>query len=127
MADVTTLDEMYWPLMELGSVDGGCCAVCGRARPTELHHFVWRSWGQLYRGGRRVEKPVVRLCGFGSNLKDADGRCYCHGRAHHRMLHFRNGGGVLEFAEFDAPTDYLTALAEGEWTPVVTGFGESVC
>lgn len=118
MARVTTLDRTYWPLMELPSLDTGRCAVCGRAYPTELHHFVWRSWGQLYRGGRLVEKPVVRLCGFGSNLRDADGRYYCHGRAHHRMLHFRNGGGRLEFAEFDEPTDYMTALESGGWEPL---------
>lgn len=76
------------------------------------------------RGGKVVEKPTVTLCGFGSNLC-AEG--YCHGRAHHRMLHFRNNGGVMEFAEFEEPTDYLTALREGEWRPVVTGFGEWVC
>lgn len=127
MMTATTLDPMYWPLMELPSVNPPFCAVCGRSRPTELHHFVWRSWGQFYRDGKRMEKPIVRLCGFGSNLEDADGVPYCHGRAHHRMLHFRNNGGVMEFAEFAEPTDYLTALRDGEWRPVVTEFGEWIC
>ena len=120
MMAATTLDQMYWPLMELPSIELPYCAVCGRNSPTELHHFVWRSWGQLYRDGRRVEKPVVRLCGFGSNLKDADGRYYCHGRAHHRMLHFRNNGGRMEMLETEEPTDYLSALEMDGWEPVET-------
>lgn len=118
MARVTTLNKIYWPLMELESVDTPCCAVCGRSRPTELHHFVWRSWGNLYRDGILVQKPVIRLCGFGNNLRDADGIPYCHGRAHHRMLHFRNHGGRLEYAEFDGPTSYLDALETGDWKPI---------
>ena len=117
-AGKNTLDRMYWPLMELQSVKTPCCAVCGRNRPLEQHHFVWRSWGELHRDGATVDKPTVTLCGFGSNLRDADGIPYCHGRAHHRMLHFRNGGGVLEYAEFDEPTGYLDALERGEWRPV---------
>ena len=118
MAGVTTLDRMYWPLMELESVELPFCAVCGRVRPLERHHFVWRGWGEVFEGGRRLEKPTVTLCGFGNNLRDADGIPYCHGRAHHRMLHFRNNCGRLEYAEFDGPTSYLDALETGDWRPI---------
>lgn len=115
----STLDRMYWPLMELQSVELPFCAVCGRSRPLEQHHFVWRGWGNMLDSrGRKLLKPTVTLCGFGNNLRDADGIPYCHGRAHHRMLHFRNGGGVLEFAEFDEPTSYLEALERGDWKPI---------
>lgn len=40
MSDVTTLDPMYWPLMELPSVELPFCAVCGRTRPLNQHHIV---------------------------------------------------------------------------------------
>ena len=116
----TTLDQMYWPLMELPSIELPYCAVCGRNRPLEQHHFVWRSWGEVFHGGRRLEKSTVTLCGFGNNLRDPDGIMYCHGRAHHRMLHFRNNVGVMEYLETEEPTDYLSALEMGGWKPLET-------
>lgn len=114
----TTLAEIYWPLMDGPEIRLPFCAVCGRNRPLEQHHYVWRSWGQLYRDGREVPKKTVTLCGFGNNFADADGITYCHGRAHHRMLHFRCERGRLEYAEFDEPTAYLDALELGEWHPL---------
>ena len=122
MADVTTLDELYWPLMDARSVRLDHCAVCGRTWPLNQHHIVWRSWGQLYRDGKRVEKPTVTLCGDGNNLHGLDSNgdrvTWCHGKAHHRMLHFRNDRGRLEYAEFDAPTRYVDALESVEWRPL---------
>lgn len=115
MADITTLDQMYWPLMQLPSVKLPFCAVCGRSAPLEQHHIVWRSWGQLYRDGKRLEKPTITLCGFGSNLSDSDGIVYCHGAAHHRMLHFREHNGFLEYLLVSEPIDYLSALKLKGW------------
>ena len=43
MADVTTLDPMYWPLMDVESVVLPYCAVCGRNRPLNQHHIVWKK------------------------------------------------------------------------------------
>ena len=114
----TTLDQMYWPLMEAPTVKLPFCAVCGRSAPLEQHHIVWRSWGELDRDGRRLRKPTVTLCGFGSNLRDADGMMYCHGKAHHRMLHFRNDRGCLEFIELRRPTKYQEALEADGWEPL---------
>lgn len=127
MAGVTTLDEVYWPLMELPSIRLPYCAVCGRNRPIEQHHFVFRSAGELYRDGRRVPKSTVSLCGFGSNLRDADGIMYCHGKAHHRMLHFRNSCGAMEYLETEEPTDYLSALEMEGWREVCEGYWQWGC
>ena len=118
MAGETTLDEMYWPLMDADTVRLPYCAVCGRARPLEQHHIVWRSWGQLWRDGRRLEKPTVTLCGWGNNLRGPDGSMWCHGRAHHRMLHFRNDRGRLEYLMLDRPAKYQDALEMDGWEPL---------
>lgn len=68
----------------------GYCRVCGHTGDTELHHIVPRS-----RGGH--DGPVVELCGFGNNLRDADGRLLCHGLAHAHRLHFKVECGELWF------------------------------
>ena len=62
-----------------------------------------------------MEKPTITLCGFGNHLLDPDGIPYCHGRAHHRMLHFRNDRGFLEYLEADEPVRYAAALEIGGW------------
>ena len=119
MLKTSTLARMYWPLMELESVEAERCAVCGRAYPLERHHIVKRSAGVLSGpDGRPLPKPTVTLCGFGNNLMDADGRVYCHGAAHHGMLHFRNNGGRMEYLRTD-PMPYLAALGiEDGWEEV---------
>lgn len=124
MQGKTTLAEMYWPLMRLSpetveEIEGAMhCVICGRPWPLNRHHIVPRSAGELYEDGKKLRKACIVLCGSGNNLRDAYGRMYCHGRAHHKMLHFRNDRGRLEFAEFDEPTDYLTALESGWWEPL---------
>ena len=87
--DESTLDPLYRPLMRSPSVRLSHCAICGRPAPLNQHHMVFRSAGELYRGGRKVPKPTLTLCGLGNNLRDANGRYYCHGLAHHRMLQDR--------------------------------------
>lgn len=135
MAD-GTLDRLYWPLMRAPSVRLDHCAICGRPAPLNQHHMVFRSAGTLQRGGREVPKPTLTLCGYGNNLRDANGRYYCHGLAHHRMLHFRwvaspptfkrdngnaqLGGGHLEYLKTDEPTSYEDALRMGGWKKVRT-------
>lgn len=114
--DKTTLDAMWHPLMDCPDMTPGYCIVCGRSWHTEKHHIVPRSAGELYRDGVKVEKPVVELCGFGNNLRDSSG-FYCHGRAHHKMLHFRFTGR-LEYLLTDEPCDYLTALEMEGWKAV---------
>ena len=67
----------------------------------------------------KLPKAVAMLCGQGSVLygASADGTRvkWCHGKAHHRMLHFRNDRGTLEILETEEPTDYLTALGMDGW------------
>ena len=120
MASVTTLDPIYWPLMEVKPMKLNRCAVCGRVHPLNDHHIVWRSWGQLIGdNGKPRKKPTVTLCGLGSNLygvaPDGTRVMYCHGKAHQRMLHFRNDRGRLEVIELDEPTGYLDALEMDGW------------
>ena len=123
MASVTTLDPIYWPLMDVPTVKLNRCLVCGRVHPLNEHHIVWRSWGQLIGdNGKPRRKPTVTLCGLGSNLygtaPDGTRVMYCHGRAHQRMLHFRNDRGCLEVIELDEPTGYLEALEMDGWRAV---------
>lgn len=102
------------------------CPVCGRTSPLEQHHVVRRGAGRLFdASGREVPKPTVTLCGFGSNLLDADGRPYCHGLAHHNRLHFRwveegtNAcAGHFEYILLDEPTPYIRALDLEGWRRV---------
>lgn len=101
------------------------CAVCGRYGRVEEHHVVKRSQGG-------TDGPTIMLCGFGNNLKDADGRYLCHGRAEQHMLHFRwhaadpregewnaDGGffgeGWWEYLETKVPMKYGNALLLGGW------------
>lgn len=117
MALVTTLPPILWPLMHIDPATAKAianadrCVVCGRRWPLNRHHIVRRGAGELYEGGRRLEHPVIVLCGSGNTGG-------CHGKAHANMLHFRNSGGRLEFAEFDEPTDYMAALESGGWEPL---------
>lgn len=93
----TTMPEMFWHLMDGPSIEGATCAVCGRMRPLNDHHVVFRSQGKLFREGREVPKPTIRLCGIGNTGTD-----YCHGKAHHGLLHFDFRDGewwVLETRE----------------------------
>lgn len=125
----TTLAPIWWPLMQSPDVTPGYCAICGRAYPTEKHHLVRRSAGELYQDGKKIRKPVIELCGFGNNLKDPNGRYYCHGKAHNGLLYFR-WNGRLEFLDvsetlkrsFEERTglsfDYQAALESTGWLPV---------
>lgn len=133
--DESTLDPLYRPLMRSPSVRLSHCAICGRPAPLNQHHMVFRSAGELYRGGRKVPKPTLTLCGLGNNLRDANGRYYCHGLAHHRMLHFRwvpapprfheddgmaqMGDGHLEYIR-TGPCEYAEALRREGWKKVRT-------
>ena len=125
MAKVPTLPAMDQPMMGKPSVRMARCAVCGRTWPLEQHHVVFRSAGKMFVEGREIEKPTITLCGFGNNLKDADGREYCHGLAHHRRLYFRwvdddaiACAGHWEYIRLDEACDYLTALRMDGWRPL---------
>ena len=91
MAKITTLDRVYWPLMQAPTIRLNRCAICGRTWPLNQHHLVWRSWGNLYRDGTLVRKPTISLCGEGNNLNglDANGNRvqWCHGKVHHSMIY----------------------------------------
>lgn len=115
MAKVDTLPLYLQPLMSAPSIRLPYCAVCGRSQPLEQHHIVRRGAGKLYDEGKEVEKPTITLCGFGNNLKDADGREYCHGLAHANRLHFRMQDGRLEFIILETPTKYMEALEMEGW------------
>ncbi len=111
MANVTTMDRLLWPLMDGPTVDGDRCAVCGRAWPLNRHHVVRRSAGELYRGGRKVPKPTITLCGSGNTSG-------CHGLAHANRLHFRVIDGWWWWLLTKEPTKYATALQMGGWRPI---------
>lgn len=122
MAKANTLPEIYQPMMGKPSVNTPWCAVCGRHHPLESHHMVPRSTGTMFdEDGKELDKPTIVLCGFGNNLKDADGREYCHGLAHHKRLHFRwaadasSLGGHWEYLKTDEPCDYMDALEMEGW------------
>lgn len=137
MARVTTLPAILVPLMDAPSIRLERCAVCGRYHPLNQHHMVRRGAGKLYRAGIEVKKPTITLCGFGNNLRDADGRYYCHGLAHANMLHFRwvpeetvpgnfgnygrmagGIGGHPEYLLLDEPASYADALGMDGWRPL---------
>lgn len=129
MARTTTLDRVYQPLMQAPTIRLDRCAICGRTWPLNQHHLVWRSWGNLYRDGVLVKKPTITLCGDGNNLYglDANGNRvkWCHGKAHHRYIHFRwaphpeyANAGHLEYIELDEPTKYQDAVAMDGWRPL---------
>ena len=115
-----TLEPIYRPLMEAESVVLPYCAVCGRGKPLNQHHIVRRGQGSVFRDGRRMERPTVTLCGVGSNLGGNGSPEWCHGKAHHWMLHFRNDRGRLEYLETEEPTEYARALEMGGWEPLET-------
>lgn len=118
MAKVDTLPEIYRPMMGKPSIRWTCCAICGRTYPLNKHHIVRRSAGKMFdEDGREIEKPTITLCGFGNNLKDADGREYCHGLAHHNRLHFRWNEDVnwWEYLITEEPVKYSKALEMEGW------------
>lgn len=134
MAKVTTLAQIWWPLMDGPSVETPYCCVCGARYPLNRHHVVKRSAGNMYRNGVKLPKPTVMLCGSGN----ASG---CHGKAHAGKLHFRfvkdeyiDGtqcftvqrnedrrywspcrGGHWEFIEVEEPCKYQDALKLDGW------------
>lgn len=114
MAGVTTLPPLLQPLMDGAPVRLDRCAVCGRARPLNEHHVVRRGAGRLYRDGAEVEKPTITLCGVGNHLTDASGARFCHGMAHHGLLHFR-WIGEWEYLITVRPVKYQEALEMGGW------------
>lgn len=116
MSKVTTLAPLWWPLMDAPSVRLDRCAVCGASSPLEQHHVVRRSQGQLVRDGRILPKPTVTLCGVG-NILGSGRRRYCHGMAHHQMLHFRYTDR-WEWLATEAPTRYEVALSMRGWRPL---------
>ena len=116
MSLVTTLAPELWPLMDGPSIWADRCVVCGATSPLERHHVVRRSQGQLVRDGRVVKKPVLTLCGRG-NVLSMGGRPFCHGLAHHQMLHFRFTGR-WEYLRTSEPTRYTDALAMPGWAPL---------
>lgn len=115
MAGVTTLPPLYRPLMDGPSIRLDECAVCHRRGPLNQHHVVFRSQGDFYRDGVLVPKPTITLCGFGNNYSPQDR--YCHGMAHHHLLHFRYVGR-WEFLITPEPTKYATALEMSGWMPI---------
>ena len=117
MSDVTTLDPIWHPLMDAPSIWADRCVVCGAPRPLERHHVVRRSQGQLIRDGRVVKKPVITLCGRG-NVLSMGGRPFCHGLAHHGMLHFRFVDGRYEYLRTREPVGYAEALESPGWAPL---------
>ena len=123
MAKVTTIPELYWPLMNGVTIESDRCVVCGRS-PVQMHHVVKRSAGNMYRGGVRIPRPKLPLCGLGN----ASG---CHGLAHQNRLHFRwvrpreafnrptpQGSGHWEYLITDEPTRYERALEMDGWRPL---------
>lgn len=112
------MPEIYRHMMGAPSLRLDRCAVCGAPYPLEQHHVVWRSWGELYEDGEKVEKPTITLCGFGNNLP------WCHGLVHHRMLHFDYREGEWKWLRTKKPTKYQDALEMDGWKSVVADAGK---
>jgi len=106
----TTMPEMFWHLMDGPSIKGATCAVCGRWSPLNDHHVVFRSQGKLFRDGKEVPKPTIRLCGNGNN-----GTYYCHGKAHHGLLHFDYRDGAWWVLETREPCKVQEAWEMDGW------------
>lgn len=98
-------------LMDGPSIDTPCCAFCGRRFPLERHHVIRRSAGGS-------NGPTIVCCGFGSNLRDANGRILCHGAIHHHMLHVRLVDGKWWYLRTAEPTKYERALEMDGWKPL---------
>ena len=118
--DVCTLNQYEKALMLGYTAKAEYCLVCGRTNPLNDHHVVFQSAGKLVQNGKERQKPTITLCGIGNNLYDDHGRMYCHGAAHHRLLHFRyvpagDGLGHWEYLFTNEPTKYETALAMDGW------------
>ena len=113
-----TLARELWPLMEIRSRLTNRCVICGRTWPLNFHHLVRRGAGNLYEDGVVMPKPLITLCGSGNVLHGPDGETYCHGLAHHNMLHFRNHDGRLQYRLFDEPIKYGKALEMDGWQDV---------
>lgn len=76
-------------LHAIGEYGDRVCVICG-AKMNEAHHIVPRSAGVMYDPhGNEMKKPTIDVCGFGNNLKDADGRYLCHGLFHNGYAHLR--------------------------------------
>lgn len=103
----------------------GWCAICGRPHP-EGHHVVPRSLGG-------ADGPVIHLCGFGNNLRDADGRLLHHGAVEsHRLWFWFNDGRDSDIAPAlprhsrgrwcyllaDEPIGEMDALTRNGWKAV---------
>lgn len=112
----TTLPPLFHDLMRVGNHLSDRCVLCGKPYPLEKHHIVYRSQGELYENGVKLDKPLITLCGFGNNLP------YCHGLVHHKLIHFKavkeGDDYELYYLRTRKPTDYLTALEMGGWRKV---------
>jgi hypothetical protein len=120
-------------LMGKPSVKSEMCVIPGcNHRATNNHHVVYRSAGKSITDahGMHLLSPELSLCGFGNNLKDADGRMTHHGMVHAHLLHFRwvdktetrfnkpsnfYGSGHWEYLITKEPTKYQTALEMKGW------------
>ena len=113
-SDADTIPHEYRELFLLDSLKLDYCPICGATWPLNQHHAVFRSAGECYdpRTGEPREKPTITLCGSGN----ASG---CHGKAHHRMLHFKNMFGDWWYLETEEPTKYMDALKMDGWKPVM--------
>ena len=130
LSSKTTLAPIFWPLLEFGEREyvSDHCLICGRANPLNNHHIVRKSAGNIVlENGEKVAKPLITLCGFGNHLRDADGRYYCHGKAHNGLLFFRNNNGRLEYLDLTLPEfetvsseeiTYQKALTLNGWRPI---------
>lgn len=117
MARINTLSAELVPLMDGPSIITDHCVVCGARGPLNNHHVVRRSAGKLFREGAEVPKPVLTLCGFGNALSAGGPKPYCHGMAHHGMLHFRFINNQWEYLRTE-PCKYSDALSMEGWAPL---------
>lgn len=65
--------------------EGGQCFRCGTDRgPFNCHHRLGSGLGP------DTPENRLTLCGFGNNLRDADGRVWCHGWVHQNSARARS-------------------------------------
>lgn len=124
----TTLPRELWPIALYGeTIKADHCVVCGAHWPLNQHHIIFRSQGHLYLNGEEQKSPTITLCGFGNALSGNGKKPYCHGLAHHHLLHFRvasrDGKYQYEVLRTSEPTPYTEALKMGGWAPLAFGPG----
>jgi hypothetical protein len=91
--------------------DDSRCFRCGlivAASPRNCHHRLFAG-----RGGPDEAPNRLTLCGSGNNLRDADGRIWCHGWVHQNNTEAEYHGWVI--SQYDERPPELVPVLHWMW------------